>query len=126
MTEECRICYYQFPPEDFFELKCCRDKRICTLCLNCLRIPLCPYCRSIIPEIQDRCRLSQSFAPVSHYLLQMQADFLTTEGIEVDPQLDLRLLDSRILRRRIRRLRRRNEHTRNQEENRARSEWIRK
>jgi hypothetical protein len=63
---------------------------------------------------------------VSHYLLQMQADFLTTEGIEVDPQLDLRLLDSRILRRRIRRLRRRNEHTRNQEENRARSEWIRK
>lgn len=103
-TEECHICYENGSSVHF--LSCCKGKRICSSCLKCLRVPLCPYCRSIIPEIRNdpRYHLSCSFIPVSQHLFTEQAGFLMSHGI-LDETLDPRLLDSRILRRRLRRLR---------------------
>lgn len=50
--EECTICYYKYLEEDFFALKCCSNK-ICKDCLECIQVPLCPYCRNVIKEIKD-------------------------------------------------------------------------
>ena len=90
-----------------FALRCCREKQICTSCLQCLHAPLCPFCRSVIPEIQNdpRYHCSQSFIEVSHFLIIEQARFLADHNM-IDDSIDPRIIDSRILRRRIRRIRR--------------------
>lgn len=43
MDEICIICFEQRC--EFFQLHCCKDKRLCTTCLRKLCSPLCPYCR---------------------------------------------------------------------------------
>lgn len=102
---ECYICYEYVRLSDFFSLNCCSGKRVCVDCLRCLTVPRCPYCRRMIPEIQDRFRQpSSSFIEVNHHLVMEQAHFLADHGL-IDESLDPRLVDSRILRRRIRRLR---------------------
>ena len=107
--EECAICYEHALSDDFFILSCCKEKKICQKCLDCLKVPMCPYCRSVIPEIKNnpKYRLSQSFVPVPHHLLLEQTFFLAHHNLPPDHHtLDPRLITSRILRKRIRRIRR--------------------
>jgi len=111
MTEECTICYERVAGDQVFRPRCCIGKVICVSCLRRLLTPRCPYCRSMIPEIQDRFQSSQSFIEVNHHLIEEQAIFMADHGL-VDDTLDPRLIDSRILRRRIRRLWRRFIHRR--------------
>lgn len=103
-TIDCHICYEKVASVHF--LSCCKEKQICQSCLNCLRVPLCPYCRSVIPEIRKdpRYNLSCSYVPVSQYLIDQQANLLAHHGM-ADATIDPRLIGSRILRRRLRRLR---------------------
>lgn len=103
---DCTICYEKFHTSDFFLLACCTGKRICVACLRCLVVPLCPYCRHVIPEIKDdpKYRMARSFVHVDRSMLLMQSHFLAHHGLEAE-LLDPRTLDSRILRRRMRRLR---------------------
>ena len=104
---ECYICYESICHADIFFLDCCVGKHVCTSCLQCLTVPLCPFCRAVIPEIRHdpRYRQSQSYVDVNHFLLMEQAHFMAHHGI-VDESIDPRFIESRILRRRIRRLRR--------------------
>jgi len=105
---DCTICYEKFHESDFFSLECCTGKRICIACLRCLVVPLCPYCRSIIPEIKDdpKYRMSRSYVNVDRPMLLMQSHFLAHHGLDIEDELlDPRILDSRILRRRMRRMR---------------------
>lgn len=106
-AKECNICYESVSSDHFFILGCCRGKGICKDCLECLRIPLCPYCRSIIPEVKNnpKYRMACSYVPVSNFMLYEQANFLSHHGL-VEETIDPRHIGSRILRRRIRRLRR--------------------
>lgn len=94
-TEECTICFEQVIPDDFFILRCCKEKKICSKCLDCLRVPLCPYCRKIIPGLENdpKYRLCISCP---------ESSFYGQERMMIDP----RFLQSRILRRRLRRFRR--------------------
>jgi hypothetical protein len=107
LTVECMICYEQAFPEDFFILSCCKEKKICHKCLDCLKVPMCPYCRSVIKEIKNnpKYRLSYSYMPVSNHLLMEQTFFLAHHNI-LDDTIDPRMISSRILRRRLRRMRR--------------------
>lgn len=99
---ECPICYEQTSADQFIELTCCIDKQICRFCLDCLTIPICPYCRRRLPHVEGR-RMAASYTEVPSFLYNRQAEFMADIGLVDD--IDCRLLDSRILRRRIRRLR---------------------
>lgn len=99
---ECNICYEYLPGDDFVHLPCCAEKRICRRCVDCLTIPLCPYCRRPLAML-SHLRMATSYTPFNQFLYNQQAQFMAEMGM-VD-EIDCRLLDSRILRRRIRRLR---------------------
>jgi len=99
-VSECTICYEKCHEDNFFSLECCLDKRICRACLGCLTVPLCPYCRKIIPVIKDdpKYRISRSYTENSSLFVSHLYD-------DEEELIDPRTLDSRILRRRMRRLR---------------------
>ena len=45
----CNICYME--KEDINNLECCKNtKKICNECLDCLKSPICPYCRQNLPS----------------------------------------------------------------------------
>ena len=102
---ECNICYET--PRDKTEsiiLQCCnRSKRICISCIHCLTTPICPYCRSKLPEdcllyMSETNNISTSEPMLTTFTWE---HFLEEENI-INPFL---YDDSRRLRRQIRRLR---------------------
>ena len=45
----CNICYME--KDDLNNLECCKNtKKICNECLDCLKSPICPYCRQELPS----------------------------------------------------------------------------
>ena len=101
MVEECTICYEGCHQDEFFLLNYCHGKKICHPCLECLSVPLCPYCRRIIPEIKDhsRYRMAVSMPDTSSSFLLAHYQHRHDDNINHD------LFTSRILRRRLKRFR---------------------
>ena len=101
--ETCTICYEE--THSYHALNCCDvDKKICSNCMNCLRSPLCPYCRNVLDE-----GLLINNIHVQHVQSAPEtvswASFMENELL-INPY-DPEFADSRILRRQIRRMRRR-------------------
>ncbi len=98
--ETCTICYEE--TDSFHALSCCDvDKKICSNCINCLRSPLCPYCRNTLDEGLLVNNLHVKSAPETISWTSFIHDELLINPY--DPEF----ADSRILRRQIRRIRRR-------------------
>jgi len=106
---ECDVCFYTFSQEDdFFELSCCKNNRVCQSCIQLLLIPQCPFCRASLslPCTADR-KLSISYTS-RDTLYGNDSDYY------INPY-DEYYTDSRALRRqmkRIRKLREREAHDR--------------
>ena len=100
MAEECTICYERCHQDDFFILNCCHEKKMCHGCLESLRMPLCPFCRRVIPEIKEdpKYRMATSLPETSSFLFMHYSHHHHNHN-------DNQLFQSRILRRRMKRLR---------------------
>ena len=97
----CDICYIE--KEDLNNLKCCKNtKKICNECIECLKSPICPYCRQSLPS-----ELKSTFVTSSCPADFGMSNWLYNDSryILIDPY-DPEYEDSRILRRQIRRMRR--------------------
>lgn len=104
----CDICYdNECENSSLITLKCCNDsKRICVKCVNCLKTPICPYCRKTLdstctPFMNEDVILSSSEPTASNSSFLSWENFLSQENI-IDPSL---YNDSRRMRRMMRRLR---------------------
>jgi len=105
----CDICYDDaFTDDTLIILKCCNDsKKICIKCINCLKTPICPYCRkpldsSCVPFLNEQTLLSSSAPATNNNTSFLSWDnFLSQENV-IDPSL---YDDSRRMRRMMRRLR---------------------
>jgi hypothetical protein len=98
---ECGICYYSHPIEEIFELFCCKNNHVCQQCIKLLVVPLCPFCRTKIPGLENK-RMAVSYENPS--MTFFNQDF-------IDPRDDI-YIDSRILRRQMKRLRKLQERER--------------
>ena len=102
---ECCICY-ETPDDkyDILTLECCNNsKQICKDYLNCLRTPVCPYCRKRLPNelLEQNKNIPQSMPQYYTSSSGSFAEFVESEHI-IDPYS---YNNSRRLRRQIRRLR---------------------
>ena len=104
----CDICYDNECDENILiVLKCCKNsKKICIKCVNCLKTPICPYCRKTLdanctPFMNEEALLSSSEPTTSNASFLSWENFLSQENI-IDPSL---YDDSRRMRRMMRRLR---------------------
>ena len=104
----CNICYDdECDDTPLIILKCCNNtKKICVKCINCLKTPICPYCRkslesNCVPFMNDAVMLSSSEPNRSNVSFLSWDDFVSQENI-IDPSL---YDDSRRMRRMMRRLR---------------------
>lgn len=104
----CDICYdNECENDSLIILKCCNDsKKICIKCVNCLKTPICPYCRKTLdstctPFMNEDVLLSSSEPTTSNMSFLSWENFLSQENI-IDPML---YNDSRRMRRMMRRLR---------------------
>ena len=104
----CNICYdNECETSSLIILKCCNDsKKICVKCVNCLKTPICPYCRKTLdstctPFMNKNAILSSSQPTRSNSSFLSWENFLSQENI-IDPSL---YNDSRRMRRMMRRLR---------------------
>ena len=112
--EECAICYYETPPDKFYDLSCCGNKnRVCRDCIDLLLVPLCPFCRTRMEGLPDRSDPTPPFRGA----VSLDAYTLLPPMYSLNP-MDDSLLDSRILRRHMKRLRKLQERERNNEQNR--------
>ena len=107
-NECCDICYDdQCDNDSLIVLKCCNDsKKICIKCVNCLKTPICPYCRKTLdstckPFMNESALLSSSEPTTRNTSFLTWENFLSQENI-IDPSL---YNDSRRMRRMMRRLR---------------------
>ena len=103
----CDICYdNECEKSSLIVLKCCNNsKKICIKCVNCLKTPICPYCRnpldsSCVPFMNEEV-LSTSEPTINNTSFLSWENFLSQENI-IDPSL---YDDSRRMRRMMRRLR---------------------
>jgi len=115
---ECRICVFSYDEQEFHFLKCCQQ-HICLKCLDCLTVPLCPYCRNIIQELKDSKIYKQGYSyddTLSNYTItqlhnsqtqnsRQQAYSYSHNYIDFIDPYDPTVIDSRILRRKIRKYR---------------------
>ena len=104
----CDICYIE--KGDLNTLECCKNtKKICNECIECLKTPICPYCRQSLPL-----ELKKSFGPSSCPADFGMSNWMNNESryMLIDPY-DPEYEDSRVLRRQIRRMRRNYYRTRN-------------
>lgn len=106
--EFCNICYDDVCDDtSMIVLKCCNNtKKICVKCVNCLKTPICPYCRkqldsNCVPFINENALLSSSEPNRNNTSFLSWENFLSQENI-IDPSL---YDDSRRMRRMMRRLR---------------------
>ncbi len=103
----CDICYDDTCDDSLLIiLNCCNDsKKICIKCVNCLKTPICPYCRkpldsSCVPFMNEDAILSSSEPTTRTTSFLSWENFLSQENI-IDPSL---YDDSRRMRRIMRRL----------------------
>tara|TARA_Y100000991_G_scaffold212478_1_gene196668 strand:- start:510 stop:1181 length:672 start_codon:yes stop_codon:yes gene_type:complete len=97
----CNICYME--KEYINNLECCKNtKKICNECLDCLKSPICPYCRQNLPSSLNRV-VHPSSCPSDFSFNR----WMTNESryMVIDPYSP-EYQDSRVLRRDMRRLRR--------------------
>ena len=118
----CVICYENNNPSN--ALSCCDNtKKMCDDCLNCLRSPLCPYCREPLSKEMLSSNIHVQSAPTT----TTTNDWTTMlhDELLINPY-DPEFQDSRILRRQIRRMRRRflSEQNRNRNRNRTNENRI--
>ena len=100
-TISCVVCYENNNPS--YALDCCdSNKKICMECMNCLRTPLCPYCRNELPKtiLSNNTYVQSAPSPSSDWTTILHEELLINP---YDPEFQ----DSRILRRQMRRMRRR-------------------
>ena len=97
----CNICYME--KEDINSLKCCKNtKQICDECLDCLKSPICPYCRQDLPSYLNKV-VHPSSCPADFTFntwMSNESRYLVLDPYSPEYQ------DSRVLRRDIRRIRR--------------------
>jgi hypothetical protein len=67
-TEKCMICYDDII--DKYHMNCCKTPIVCKNCIDHLMSPICPFCRSVIPELVNdvKYRLSSSCPTQSDHL----------------------------------------------------------
>lgn len=117
MTEECKICYYEFLSSEFYELRCCRNhNRVCRHCIDLLIVPLCPFCRTRIEGLPDRSPQFRGATSLDSSDIWNASNFDSSFHF-VNP-MDDSYLDSRILRRQMKRLRKLQERERQADQNR--------
>jgi len=100
---ECSICCCSTSQSEIISLTCCNNQ-ICNTCIESLVVPLCPYCRSVIKEIQDKDIYKQGYSyndTLSSYTISQ----LSTPSPPLLRPIDDTQIISRIIRRKIRRLR---------------------
>lgn len=96
---ECNIC---FEFSQAIPLECCKNtKHICNLCLNSLKYPICPYCRSDIDiELYDETK-TQYRSPLYNNLSESWRHYIEEETLINPYDYD----NSRRLRRQLRKMR---------------------
>ena len=105
----CDICYdNECETSPLIVLKCCNNsKKICIKCVNCLKTPICPYCRnpldsSCVPFMNEDVVILSTSEPITITTSFLSwENFLSQENI-IEPSL---YDDSRRMRRMMRRLR---------------------
>lgn len=104
--EDCCICYEATDASNMIIMKCCNNsKQICVDCINCLRTPLCPYCRTPLNEelLQQNKNIVRSLPHSYTYQnTNLGFDSFLQDEYYINPN---QYNDSRRLRRQIRRLR---------------------
>ena len=103
----CEICYVD---NNTIYLDCChRSKKICYQCLDCLKVPICPWCRQTLPvNLQTKTmQISQSCPESYDDYLASEIRYLLINPYDPDYQ------DSRILRRALRNIRHNYHHRSN-------------
>jgi len=115
--EDCDICYFSQSPDCFYQLDCCKNNKVCTGCIDLLTVALCPFCRKIIPNLENKqtsISCSTDMSDLEYYSRLYNTTY--TNNIDntdaninyqyylINP-LDDYYADSRILRRHIRRMR---------------------
>lgn len=97
----CNICYME--KEDINNLECCKNtKKICNECLDCLKSPICPYCRQNLPSSLNRV-VHPSSCPADFSFNTWMSN--ESRYMVIDPYSP-EYQDSRVLRRDMRRMRR--------------------
>ena len=97
----CNICYME--KEDINNLECCKNtKKICNECLDCLKSPICPYCRQNLPSSLNKV-VHPSSCPADFSFNTWMSN--ESRYMLIDPYSP-EYQDSRALRRDIRRMRR--------------------
>ena len=117
-ANSCVICYEDNNPTN--ALTCCDyTKKMCNDCLNCLRNPLCPYCREPLSEemLSNNIHVQSAPTNTSEWTTVLHDELLINP---YDPEFQ----DSRILRRQIRRIRRRFLSEQNRNRNRTNENRI--
>ena len=95
----CEICYVD---SNTIYLDCChKSKKICFTCLNCLKVPICPWCRQTLPvNLQtEKMQISQSCPESYDDYLESEIQYLLINPNDPEYQ------DSRVLRRALRNIR---------------------
>lgn len=122
--EECDICCFSQTLSDFYSLSCCKNNKVCNSCIKLLTVALCPFCRQIIPNLDNK-RLALSCNSTDRDLEYYSNLYNTTyqnsfdNNLSINHQsylinpLDDSFTDSRILRRHIRRIRKLEERENN-------------
>lgn len=95
----CEICYVD---NNTIYLDCChRSKKICYKCLDCLKVPICPWCCQTLPiNLQtEKMKVSQSWPESFDDYLESEIQYLLINPYDPEYQ------DSRVLRRALRNIR---------------------
>lgn len=99
---ECSICCFSWDTNEMLSLDCCKNE-VCNSCIDSLVVPICPYCRSVIPELRENKIYKQGYSyndSLNDYTI---SQLLQHE--ETVRSMDDTHIESRILRRKIRRIR---------------------
>jgi len=116
--EDCDICCFPQTLSEFYNLSCCKNNKVCNSCIKLLTVALCPFCRQIIPNLDNK-RVAVSCNNTEYDLAYYSNLYNTTYQDNMGNQtntntnyqyylinpLDDHYTDSRILRRHIRRMR---------------------
>lgn len=99
--DDCDICYET--SMSIISLTCCKkSKKICDSCLNCLKTPLCPWCRVELDKqlLKNNKNINSKSLPIPG-LIQSWGEYIDNQTTINPYSYD----DSRRLRRQMRRLR---------------------
>lgn len=117
---ECSICCVSWCQSiDVLSLTCCKNI-ICNQCVKSLIVPLCPFCRSVIQEVQDDEIYKKGYSYhdtlSEHTISQITQTQNQTQDTNIQSIDDTHIV-SRILRRKIKRIRKLRDREKNRQNN---------